>query len=255
MFESTVHGTEHLVELIRSIGWRGRFVHVSSYSVYALNACPKGAVVSESTPEEPNPGQRDDYSWTKILQERVVRRLDGVEGVDLVVVRPGAIYGPERQFQPRLGRQIGDRVVLLLGGTNAMPLTYVENTVDLIATCGRHPAAAGRIFNAVDQPAIRQWTYLRRWLDSKSTSTLVVPLPVGVLDAFGKAYSALAAARPAEVHPPVLFRPYAIGPTTRSLTYAPSQAHEALAWSPPHSVEEALARTFDGQAGGPINSR
>ena len=65
-------------------------------------------------------------------------------------MRPGAIYGRERRFQWRLGRMVGDDVLLLYGGGNTMPLNYVENTASLLAECGRHPAAPGLVLNAVD---------------------------------------------------------------------------------------------------------
>ena len=63
-------GTERLLSAIERAGWKGRFVHVSSFAVYAFNQLPAGATVDEETPLEPDPGRRDDYAWTKLLQER-----------------------------------------------------------------------------------------------------------------------------------------------------------------------------------------
>ena len=145
-FDTNVTATENLVDALREAAFRGRLVHVSSFSVYGLNQLPPGSLVDESTPIEPEPWRRDDYAWTKVLQERVIRRLEGEEGPELVVVRPGTIYGPERRFHYRLGRPLGDGALLVLGGRNTLPLTYVENTASLLAEAGRHPAARRRGF-------------------------------------------------------------------------------------------------------------
>jgi len=79
--------------------------------------------------------RRDDYAWAKRVQERVIDELRAdPHGPEVVVVRPGAIYGPGRQFQYRLGRRVGS-VVLLLGGRVPMPLNYYlepENAAHLL---------------------------------------------------------------------------------------------------------------------------
>ena len=176
MFEANVTGTENLAGAIERCGWTGRLVHVSSFAVYALSQLAPGPVVDETTPLEPRPGDRDDYAWTKLLQERVVRELERSGGAEVVILRPGTVYGCERRFQHRVGRQIGDRAVLLLGGRNLMPLTYVENTASLLAECGRHPAAGGEVFNAVDPEQVTQWRYLRAWLGAQSRPVVMLPV-------------------------------------------------------------------------------
>lgn len=248
MFESNVAATERLVTTIRDVGWRGRFVHVSSFSVYAFNQLPRGAVVDESVALESKPGRRDDYAWTKLLQERVVRELTSVDGVELVIVRPGTVYGRERRFQHRIGRQIGERVVLLIGGRNLIPLAYVENTASLLAECGHHPAAAGEVFNAIDPRPMTQWQYLRRWLDARPRPVLVVPVPTSVFRLAGWLYVEGEHRTRGAVTPPLPLTPYAASPTMRAFRYAPSRAETVLGWRAPVSREEALARTFGGDS-------
>jgi len=244
MFEANVAGTEHLARAIERAAWKGRLVHVSTFSVYALNQLRRGGVVDEATPLEPRPGDRDDYAWTKVLQERVVRAIEREGGPQLVVVRPGTVYGAERQFQHRIGRQIGGRAVLLLGGRNLMPLTYVENTASLVAECGRHPAAAGRVFNAVDPEPITQWRYLRAWLRAQDRAVAVLPFPLALLWLISTGLAVAQRRSGGAVRPVALLRSYVMGPTLRPLRYAPSQAQDVLGWRAPVDLQEALARTF-----------
>lgn len=244
MFETNVAATQHLVDAIEKAEWRGRFVHVSSFAVYGLNQLPRGGVVDETVPLEPHPGERDDYAWTKLLQERVVRRLEQPEGPELVVVRPGTIYGRERQFQHRVGREVGERLVLMFGGRNLLPLNYVENAAALLAECGRHLRAPGETFNSVDPQPLTQWRYLRRWRRAQQHQVLVLPVPLTALFAAGRLLELVGRASPGGLQPPTLLRPYAVGPTLRPLRFAPSRAETVLGWHPPVGLDEALAKTF-----------
>lgn len=248
MFETNVTGTEHLVDAIERVGWTGRLVHVSTFAVYGLNQLRPGALVDEATPVEPRPGDRDDYAWTKLLQERVVRGVERPDGPDLVVVRPGAVYGSERRFQHRVGRQIGDNIVVLLGGRNLVPLTYVENAASLIAACGRHPAAAGGTFNAVDPEPVTQWRYLRAWLRQQGRPVVVLPFPLWLLRLIGRGLATARRHTHGAMRPPALLCPYVVGPTLRPMQYAPSRAEVVLGWRPPVQLREAFARTFDTKA-------
>lgn len=241
-FDNNVTATENLVEAIRQAGWAGRFVHVSSFSVYGFNQLSAGSLVDESTPLEPEPGRRDDYAWSKLLQERVVGRLAAEPG-ELVIVRPGAIYGPERRFQYRLGRPLGDGVVLMIGGLLPMPLNYVENTASLLAECGRHPDAAGRIFNAVDPESLTQLRYLREWR-SRVGALKVVPFPLTLFRAIGAVLKAADRRTAGRIAPPLFLDPYVMGPSFRRFGYDASRAASELGWTPPVSTAEALERTF-----------
>ena len=167
-------------------------------------------------------------------------------------MRPGTVYGREREFQHRVGRQLGERAVLLIGGGNLLPLTYVENTASLLAECGRHPAAPGQVFNAVDPQPITQREYLSRWRAAQGGRVAVARMPLPALSAIWGAYGAGERLSRGRVRPPALLRPYEARPTLKPFRYAPSRAEAALGWRPPFGLEEALARTFGPQ---PASSR
>ncbi len=244
MFEANVTATERLLDALLEANWRGRFVHVSTFAVYALNQLEPNSLVDESAPLEPHPGRRDDYAWTKLLQERLVRRFGETPGVELVIVRPGAVYGSERAWQHRAGRQLSSRVVLMFGGRNLVPLSYVANTASLLAAAGRHPDAPGEVFNAVDPDPPTQRAYLARWRAAQRGPTLVIPVPLSVLRLAGAGFTVAERLTRGSVAPPGLLRPYVITPTMRPFRYA-SRAEEVLGWRPPVARDDALRMTLD----------
>lgn len=243
MFDTTVTATERMADTMRADGWQGRLVHVSSFSVYGLNQVRAHSKVDESTPLEPHPERRDDYAWTKWLQERLVRRLQEEGDVEVAIVRPGIIYGPGRAFQHQLGREIGPTTLLMYGGLVTMRLNFVENTASLLAECGESPRAAGEVFNAVDPRPLRQWQYARRWRDADPANRRVIPFPLFALRAFG-AGLARAERAGAAVSPPSFLDPYKLKPAYADFRYDTAKATRVLGWEPPASRERALDRTF-----------
>jgi UDP-glucose 4-epimerase len=252
-FDATVLATERLLELMRAQRWRGRLVHVSSLAVYGFNQLPRSAVLDEQAPLEPCLGRRDDYAWTKAWQERVVTRLTGEAGIETTIVRPGAIYGPERRFQQRLGRQLGSRGVLLIGGRNRLPLSYVENTASLLAECAVHPGAAGQTFNAIDPNPPRQWSYLARWRRCGGP-TWVLPLPFVLFRGLGAGYAALERATGGRISAPGIVDAYGTRANFGGHRFDGSKALRVLGWRPPASREQGFAATF-GHNGGRRHGR
>ncbi len=244
MFDTTVAATQRLLETMRETDWRGRLVHVSSFSVYGLNQLRARSLVDESTPLEPTPWRRDDYAWTKWLQERSVRELRDEGGVEVAIVRPGVIYGPGRAFQHQLGRELGPNALLLYGGLATMRLTYVENTASLLAECGENPRASGEVFNAVDPRPPRQFQYARRWRDADRANRRIVPFPLVGLRMLGAALARAAEATDGAVSPPSFLDPYRLKPAYADFRYKTSKPAEVLGWRPPVSREQALELTF-----------
>jgi nucleoside-diphosphate-sugar epimerase len=160
MFVNSVVGARNLLD---AIGTRKpmRIVLVSSFSVYGVAGLGRGAMVDESTPLEPSPGKRDAYSQTKLRQEQLLRDYAEKLGFELVILRPGVIYGPGGDhFSARVGLSLFG-VFLHLGGRNLLPLTYVENCAEAVVVAGMAPQAAGQAYNVHDDDLITSRRYLR----------------------------------------------------------------------------------------------
>lgn len=243
-FDATVLGTERLLQAVTAASWRGRFVHVSSFAVCGFSPLPRGAHVDEDTPLESDLGRRDDYAWTKAWQERLVREAAARDALDVTIVRPGAIFGPERRCQQRLGRRIGTHGLLMIGGMGVMPLTHVDNTASLLAECAVNPAASGETFHAVDPGRVRQWQYLRRWRTAGDGPRAVVPLPLPAFRAISACYAIATRATAGGIRAPGMFDPYLTTPNIGRFRWETDKAQRVLGWRPPLSLAAALDQTF-----------
>jgi nucleoside-diphosphate-sugar epimerase len=158
LFSDSVVASRNLLE---AIGDRKpiRVVLVSSVAVYAIAGLDRGARVTEQTPLEPHPEWRDHYSHAKLRQERLFREYQRRSGFELVILRPGVIYGPGGgHFSDRVGLKIG-KWQLDLGANNLLPLTYVDNCAEAVVVAGTYEHAAGQVYNVLDDdvPTCREY--------------------------------------------------------------------------------------------------
>jgi nucleoside-diphosphate-sugar epimerase len=135
-----------------------RLVHVSSWTVYGMGL--RGAV-REDAPLRPI---LDVYAVTKARADEAARRLAATEGLPVVVVRPGTMFGPgDRVNFGRMADRLRSGKVIVIGsGDNAMPFVYVTDVVEgmiLAATKG----SVGHAYNlCTDRPVTQRelWTAL-----------------------------------------------------------------------------------------------
>jgi dihydroflavonol-4-reductase len=94
-------GTEALLGAAQETGV-GKTVHVSSAGV--IGAVKPGAIADEGM--SPNP--RNDYDRSKVEAERIAMDFAG-RGMDLVIARPGWVYGPGDHRTLKIIKAVADR--------------------------------------------------------------------------------------------------------------------------------------------------
>jgi nucleoside-diphosphate-sugar epimerase len=159
-FMNSVVTTRNLLDASLQHGQLRRFVLVSSFSLYTNRGKPHGQLLDESCPVEKRGDLRGEaYCFAKYKQEQLLAEYNRNFGIPYVVVRPGSVYGPKSQaIVGRVGIDTFG-LFLHLGGSNAIPFTYVENCADAIVLAGLVRGADGEIFNVVDDdlPSSRQF--------------------------------------------------------------------------------------------------
>ncbi len=120
--EVNARGTEAVLEAARAAGVR-RVVHVSSAGV--LSTVEPGVIADETYPPQP----RNLYDRTKWESERAAQRA-AERGADIVIVRPGWVYGPGDRRTFKLIKAVNDGRFFFLAGTKGRQTPiHVEDLV------------------------------------------------------------------------------------------------------------------------------
>jgi nucleoside-diphosphate-sugar epimerase len=143
-------GTERLASEAARCGVK-RFVQISSASI-------NGRVSGNrpiSTSDIPRP--ISDYSWSKLIAERVLFAISAQTGLEAVAIRPPRLIGDQLTGNLRLFERLIVRGLPLPFGLidhNARDSVSVENLVSLILVALVHPDAKGHVFFATDGRAL-----------------------------------------------------------------------------------------------------
>lgn len=180
----TVLATENLLAAMPE-GLK-RFVHVSSFSVYDFSAPGMGGKLDENTPLEPRPLRRDAYTQTKLQQETMVRDHCRARGVPLAVIRPGAIYGPGKDWDYGRAMRVAG-LDLIFAPLSPMRLVHVTNCAEAIVAAIDRPDGGETILNLVDDEQPAHWGFHRRARRAGAAVGLGIPVPYLAVRALGGA--------------------------------------------------------------------
>jgi 2-alkyl-3-oxoalkanoate reductase len=139
-----VDGTRRLLEAAVEAGVT-RAVHVSSLSVL-------GTQHHHGTDETGQYVHGDPYADTKIASEQVALELARAGRIEVVVIRPGFVYGPgdNHVLAPLVERLRSGRFAFVGDGTKELNTVYVDDVVRAALLADETPAAAGRVYNITD---------------------------------------------------------------------------------------------------------
>lgn len=176
-FMNCVVTTRNLLDAAVRSGCLRRFVNISSFAVYSNWHIPRGGLLDEKCELESHSVERAEaYVFAKLKQDQLVIEYARAYGFPYVIVRPGAVYGPgTRHITGRVGIDTFG-VFLHLGGSNQLPLTYVDNCAQAIVLAGIKPGVEGEIFNVVDDDLPSSRRFLRLYKQrGKRFRSLSVP--------------------------------------------------------------------------------
>jgi nucleoside-diphosphate-sugar epimerase len=150
-YDGTVEITRHLVEACRN-AVAGRFVHVSSISVFG-NPPESAGEITEQTPTGRYLWSGDHYGRSKILAEEVIRTY-----ADHVIIRPSWIYGRRDLVSlPRVIRALRQRRARIIGsGENLLNLVSAVDVARGAVLAAESPHAARRVYHLCSPGEISQ---------------------------------------------------------------------------------------------------
>lgn len=163
-FMNSAIATRNLMDAFLEHGQPKRFVNVSSFAVYSNLKLKRGALLDETCPLEEAPQERyDAYGFGKLKQEQLVKEYYERHKLPYVILRPGVVFGPgKRDLSGRVGNGAFGLFVQV-GGSNLLPLTYVDNCAEAIVLGGLRPGVDGEIFNVVDNDLLTSRQFLKAY--------------------------------------------------------------------------------------------
>ena len=220
-----------------------RVVFTSTMGAYALAELDDGAVVTEAMVDDP--ARVGHYSRAKLLLERMLMDAHERRDFEVVVTRPGLVFGPGAspylEHLPHLGSLRGNRYVVMGDGRVPLQLTYVENTVEALWLAATRPEAAGGTFTIIDDDPPTQREFVARLGELTERPLTVRAIPRPVVWGIGLGVEALSAALRRK--PPTTRR--LLRGKTVKLAFDTSRAKEVLGWTPAVRWDEGLRRAVD----------
>jgi len=218
-----VEGTARLARQAAAKGVQ-RFIFVSSIKV-------NGDFTEINRPFSVDdlPAPKDAYGVSKHEAEQVLREISAETGMEMVIIRPPLVYGPNARANFGLMMRclaLGLPLPLSALSNNRRSLVAIDNLVHLIMTCLTHPAAKNQTFLVSDGEDLSTVDLLRR-------IGVVLNRPVRLFYV-----------------PPVLLKLGAIAINKaavyqrlcNSLQIDMTKTCQLLDWAPPLSVDEGLRR-------------
>jgi nucleoside-diphosphate-sugar epimerase len=217
-----VEGTLNLARQADDAGVR-RFIFLSSIKVNGERTLFQPYTADDA------PAPLDPYGISKFEAEQRLRRIAQETRMEVVIIRPVLVYGPgvKANFHT-LMRWLYRGVPLPLAAiSNRRSLVAIENLVDLLLTCARHPAAGNQTFLVSDGEDLSTPTLLRRLSHALGRPAKLFPVPTALLTTGAR----------------ILGRGDAAQRLCGSLQVDISKTRELLDWSPPVNVDTTLKRT------------
>jgi UDP-glucose 4-epimerase len=214
--------TRHLAERAALAGVK-RLVFLSSVKVNG--EATAGQPFRETDP----PAPLDAYGRSKQEAESALREIAASTGLETVVIRPPLVYGPgvKANFRALMTTVAKGLPLPLASIDNRRSLVAVWNLCDLIATCVRHPGAAGETFLVSDGQDLSTPELVRALGHALGRPARLFPMPPGLLRAVGS----------------VVGRGDQVDRVIGSLQVDGSKAMHLLAWQPPIAIDEGIDRT------------
>jgi nucleoside-diphosphate-sugar epimerase len=228
-----VGGTVSLAKHAIAAGVK-RLIYLSSIKVHGEGTLGAGGIPSSEGDDRfifknsDSVSPTDPYAISKWEAENALWELSTQSGLEVVVIRSPLIYGPGVKGNlARLMRLIEKNIPLPFGAiNNSRSLIGLDNLIDLIRCCVRHPSAPSNTLLVRDGHDISTPELLHHIATAQGVPLRLFSVPVSVLRAVGL----------------ILGRSEEIDRLIGCMRIDDKFTRDLLSWSPPQTVEYGVAR-------------
>lgn len=223
--ETNSYGTANLARQAAEAGVK-RFVYASSIKVNG-----EMTIAEQPFMESSQPAPQDPYAISKWEAEQELRKISGITGLEVVILRLPLVYGPgvKGNFASMLSVLSRSIPLPLASVRNKRDLIYVGNLVDSLIACSMHPSARGKTYLVCDGEAISTPELLSRLACALGVPSHLFPFPRALLRLAGRI-----AGKSAQVE-------RLLG----SLQVDSGKIRRELNWTPPYTLQQGLQATAE----------
>ena len=235
-----VGGTENVIAACLAHGVK-RLVYISSPSVMTRSVAQWNLTETEPLPDK----HVSVYSETKRLGEDRVRQVaEGTPGLETVILRPKAIYGPgDTTIFPRLIKSAEKGRLPIIGDGNTVTnLTHVRDVVAAILLALKSEKAVGNVYVVTGGKDLRIWDAITEVVTRFGFQAPSRKIPIGRAMRAAKALEWLWRTLHLPGEPPLTT--YSAGILGLSQTYDITAARRDLGYEPSVSIEQGLDEAF-----------
>jgi nucleoside-diphosphate-sugar epimerase len=231
-FKVNTDGSKMLMEAAARAG-ANRFVHCSTVGVLG----DVGFVPADETSAY-NPG--DAYQRSKCEGEQIALRFAREGRLNLVVIRPTAIYGPGDYRLLKLFRMVARGRFLLLGkGSNFYHMVYVKDLVNALIKASNTETANGRVYIIGGDEVLTLKELARTIASVLNVPLKILHLPLKPFQIAGSICEALCT--PLRISPPIYRR--RVDFYAKSRIFDITRARRELGYSPEYPLRRGLSLT------------
>ncbi len=222
--QTNVQGTLNLAKKAVQSGVK-RFIYLSSIKVNG-----------EQTTNEPFKSSDlvntdDPYGLSKYEAEQELLKLSKETGLEVVIIRPVLIYGPnvKANFKSMVGLA-NKKIPLPIGCLdNKRSMVSLYNLVDLIHVCMTHPKAKNEVFLASDQDDISVKQLFEKLAYHQNNNLIILPVPKSLIAFLASLVGKKAMA----------------SRLCSELIVDTSKNTQLLGWTAPYTVDTSLQKMFN----------
>jgi len=226
--------TRALLEAAEAAGVR-RFVYVSTIGVHGS---AKEIPANEDSAIDP----QDVYQETKLAAEQLCRDAMAKGKLEIVIVRPCAIYGPGDTRMLKIFRMVQRGIFFFVGRFDAyFHAVYIDDLVDGMILAMTTPGVSGRTYILGGERYSKLEDYIGAIADAAGAPRPRLRLPFAPLWLLALAFEGLASVT--GIKPPLHRRRLKFFKHDRAFSIA--RARRELGYSPQVSLEEGLRSTAE----------
>lgn len=222
--QTNVQGTLNLAEKAVQSGVK-RFIYLSSIKVNGEQTSIEPFKPSDVV----NPD--DPYGLSKYEAEQALLDLSKETGLEVVIIRPVLIYGPNVKANFKSMVDLASKKLPLPIGCldNKRSMVSIYNLADLIYTCMSHPKANREVFLASDQDDISVKQLFEKLAYYQNNKLIILPVPKSLINLLANLVGKKSVA----------------SRLCSELVVDSSKNTRLLGWTPPYNVDASLEKMFN----------